>query len=102
MTGRSKKHRIKSRSRFTLFVALSIVFLVVISNTILGMDNASSMTEEKYMEISVKAGDTLWAIAGKYMPDSKDIRRSVYTLCETNGISADELMAGQVLLVPVN
>ena len=97
-----KRYKIKSRSRFTLFIALAIVFMVMASNTFLGLNDVSSLTERQYTEITVKSGDTLWGIAGEYMTGSGDIRKSVYTLCRINGISADELKAGQTLRVPVN
>jgi nucleoid-associated protein YgaU len=74
----------------------------MISNTILGLNNASSLTQQEYMEITVQHGDTLWNIAGKYMAETNDIRRAVYTLCNINEISAHELKAGQTLRIPVN
>lgn len=97
-----KLYRIKSGSRFTFFIALLIVFVVMASNTLLGLNNASSLTQKEYIQIEVERGDTLWDIANKYMPESKDIRRSVYTLCDVNGIAAHELKEGQILIIPVN
>ena len=97
-----KIYRVKSRSRFSLFIAFVIVVIVMISNTFLGLNDASSLTQQSYIEITVQHGDTLWNIANKYMPENKDIRRAVYTLCRINEISAHELKAGQILLIPVN
>ena len=97
-----KRYQIKSRSRFTVFVIFSIVLFIMVSNTILGFNNASSLTQKEYTEITVQSGDTLWNIAKTYMPENTDIRDSVYTLCQINNIAAHELKAGQTILVPIN
>jgi len=97
-----KKYRIKSGSRFILFPAAVIVSIAMISNTFLGLNNASSLTQQEYIEVEVQCGDTLWGIAKEYMPEDKDIRRGVYTLRQINGIAPQELKKGQIILVPVN
>ena len=97
-----KSYRIKSRLRFTLFIAAAIVLIVMISNTFLGLNNASSLTQQEYIEIEVQSGDTLWNLAREYMSDDNDIRRAVFTLRQINGIAAHELQAGQTILIPVN
>ena len=97
-----KTYRIKSGRRFTLFIAFTIVFLVMISNTLLGLNNVSSLTQREYIEIEVQYGDNLWNISKKYMGADNDIRKSVHTLCQLNDISAHELQAGQKLIIPVN
>ncbi|MCL1982464.1 MAG: LysM peptidoglycan-binding domain-containing protein [Clostridiales bacterium] len=101
MTVSGKKYRIKSSGRFTLFAAAIIVLLILISNALLGLGSASSMTEQAYIEITVQHGDTLWNIAKTYMPSSIDTRKLVYELCQLNGIAAHELKAGQVLVIPI-
>ena len=102
MTISGRTYRIKSRSRFTSFIVFLIIFFVMASNTILGLSDASSLTQKEYAEITVQAGDTLWNIAKTYMPGDTDIRRSVYSICRLNNIAAHELIAGQKLLIPVN
>lgn len=101
MTVSGKKYRIKSSSRFTLFVAVTIMFLIMASNALFGLGDASSMTEQEYMEVTVQSGDTLWSIAKAYMPSSIDTRKHVYELCQLNGIAAHELKAGQMLIIPI-
>ena len=97
-----KRYRIRSGIRFSLFIAISIIVVVIISNAFLGLNDASSLTEYEYKEIEIYQGDTLWDIAGEYMDGYKDIRRAVYILKEINGIEACELRTGQTILVPVN
>ena len=96
-----KKYRIKSRSRFTMSVVIAIVCVVMMTNSLLGMNDASSMTEPTYLQIEVQYGDTLWQIARTHMSDYGDVRKAVHQLCRINGISAGELQAGQTLLVPI-
>lgn len=94
-------YRIKSRIRFTLFVAAAIISLTAAVNFALGLSTADSSTIQEYIEVKISSGDTLWSIAETYMPDSQDIRRSVYELCKINDITASELYAGMTVTVPV-
>jgi LysM repeat protein len=48
------------------------------------------------VEIEVEPGDTLWGLASKYYPDSKDIRRTVYDIKKSNNISG-HIYPGQVI-----
>jgi hypothetical protein len=95
-----KVYRINSKGRFTLSIAIVSVIAIVALNGILGLSDASSMTRAEYIEIEVQFGDTLWDIAKTYMPRDRDIRESVYTLCQINEIKAHELQAGQSLIIP--
>ena len=95
MTISGKTYKVKSRSRFTLFIVFMIILTATVSTAILGLSSAVSLTQQEYMEITVQYGDTLWHIAKEYMPENTDIRKSVHTLCQINGISAHELKAGQ-------
>jgi len=102
MTIHGKRYKVKSGGRFTLFVVFTMIFIVMVLNMILGLNSASSLTQQEYIEITIQDGDTLWNIAREYMPDNKDVRRAVHTLCNINQISAHELKAGQILIVPIN
>ena len=48
---------------------------------------------------SVKAGDTLWDIAGKYYPNT-DRRTAIADIKEVNELMNSEIFAGDVLWVP--
>lgn len=96
-----KTYRIKSRTRFTLFIAIALILIVTMANTILGFNDASSMTLQEYISIEIEAGDTLWQIASDYMPDDMDPRMAVHKLCQINSIDAEMLQPGQIIKVPV-
>lgn len=98
----TKTYRIKSRLRFTFFVAAAIILITVSANFILGLSTASSLTVPQYTEVTVDPGDTLWSIASEYIGDSQDVRKSVYEISSLNDISASELYPGMTIMVPVN
>jgi len=97
-----KKYRIKSNFRFIIFIAISLVLLVMISNLFLGLGNVSGLTQKEFIEVTVSYGDTLWDLASTYMPDNIDPRTAVDTICDLNDVNATTLRAGQVLLIPIN
>jgi len=98
---KTKKYRIKSKFRFTIFIALMVVFTAFVTGTVLGLDDASSLSEEpSYMQVEIQAGDTLWNIAGQYGPANMDRRQLVFEICRVNDINADTIQPGQTILVP--
>ena len=98
----TKKFRITSRIRFTIFVVLVIVLFTTAVNFDLGFNVADSSTIPEYIQIEVEPGDTLWSIAGSYMSENSDIRECVYQLCRINNITAADLQAGMTIQVPIN
>ena len=42
-----RTYKVKSRIRFTIFVAITIILAVTFMNTVLGFNNASSLTMEE-------------------------------------------------------
>ena len=98
----TKKFRITSRIRFTIFVVLVIVLFTTAVNFALGFNVADSSTIPEYIQIEVEPGETLWSIAGSYMSENSDIRECVYQLCRINNITAADLQAGMTIQVPIN
>lgn len=76
---------------------VSIVFLV---GTILGMNDASSLSNPRQTQVVIEAGDTLWDIASAYGPQGQDRRIVVRTICQLNGVSPETIRPGQTILVP--
>ncbi|MDD3168594.1 MAG: LysM peptidoglycan-binding domain-containing protein [Eubacteriales bacterium] len=96
-----KKYRIKSKFRFTLFLTIAMVALISITGTMIGANQAESLTKPTYSEIIIQSGDTLWNLAQEFGPDDKDVRQIVYEICKLNDISADSIYPGQEILIPV-
>lgn len=102
MKKKRAKYRIKSNVRFTMF--LTILFLITMfgAGTVFGINDVESMNYPAYQEVQVEHGDTIWNLAKEHCPDYTDIRKLVYQICQINDIQADQLQAGQVLLIPEN
>ncbi len=94
-----KGYRITSRTRFIAFVAISIILFTMIFNFVFQLNTAQSESVDKYIQISVMSGDSLWSIAQTYMPDS-DTREAVYTIKHINGLDSDNITVGTVLDIP--
>ncbi|WP_206458109.1 cell division suppressor protein YneA [Anaerovorax sp. IOR16] len=96
----TKKYRIVSKSRFTVFMSLFFILLIVIMNSLFGFYQSDSLTQTNYMEIQIQDGDTLWNLAKEFGPAHQDLRAVVYEICMINQISADCIYPGQSILIP--
>lgn len=97
----TKKYRINSKFRFTLFMAVIILCLFATIGTVFGFNNANGAAFNQYYVVEVESGDTLWNIASEYGPDNKDVRKIIHEICDINEIDAEHLEAGQKIVVPV-
>lgn len=99
-----KKFRIKSRVRFSIFIALLSVlitfsYLFLVGGTI--VSDTEPEAAPAYSTVTVESGDTVWTIAEKYTGKNQDIRDTVQTILDLNGMkSSGDLQAGQTLQVP--
>ena len=87
-------------------IAITIVFIIALgilfgtSIHVFASDNQSRELHKYYKTVQVEAGDTLWDMAGEYV-EGTGISRSAYIeeICGINGISEDEIYAGEYLVV---
>ncbi len=83
----------------TVVIALALVIAAVVFA--LGARSAvgapSDVTVDRYV---VQAGDTLWDIAAQSRSAGESVRAQVRELVRVNGLSGDQVMVGQVLVVP--
>ena len=100
---RKKSHRLKSRIRFTIFIAIMIMFAIAGINTIVGLNDVSGQERQTYVSITVQSGDTLWSIASKHMPSDMDRRKAIYIIQKHNEDTKNaSLVPGQVIKVPTD
>lgn len=97
----TKKYRVVSKFRFTIFMTLFILIAITAIGTMLGFNTVSSSSKDLYNQVQIESGDTLWDIAVEYGPEDSDVRRTVREICDLNQISADQLHPGQKIIVPV-
>lgn len=95
-----KRYRIKSEFRFTLFLTLVMVMIILTAGTVLGANEALSLTKPVYTEVQIISGDTLWELAKEYGPNDRDVRKVIHAICEINDITADDIQPGQSILIP--
>lgn len=95
-----KRYRIRSHTRFTIFLTLVILSTIYFAGLAFGGSQAVSLTEPAYATIIVQNGDTLWGLAKAYGPEHQDIRRTVYTICQINSITPDDIKPGDMIWIP--
>lgn len=92
-----KRFVLKNRKRFSRFMVF-IAVLMLISVPVIKVYSARPL---EFKTVTVKPGDTLWAIAGK-TGITGDIRETIYKIKEMNGLNNSEIYAGTELIVPVD
>lgn len=97
---RKKYIRIKSRSRFTVFVVFATLLMFTMAGSISGIFFVKGCTDETYKNIRVAAGDTLWSIAESYKEDTTDTRDAVARISDINNISNGEIKSNQIISIP--
>ena len=96
-----KKYRIVSKVCFTTFVCTLLLVSALSVSSMLGTDQASSMSDSCYTEVQIQSGDTLWNIAKEFCPKDQDLRQAVFKICELNEIQGQQVQPGQRILIPL-
>ena len=96
-----KRMRIKSKIRFTIFIILVILTMSTLVGFATGSNIANSSSYNQFHCVEIESGDTVWDVATAYTPQNMDVRQVVSDILDTNDIAADELIAGEYILVPV-
>ena len=94
------RFRIVNRFRFITFVVIVILAISLLFAGIFNTATALDYKEEKYIEITICEGDTLWNLAKKYGSKEKDVREVIYDICKLNSIEGANIYSGQVIRIP--
>lgn len=88
------------------FIAISIIIIIILgvlfgsSMQVFAGDNKTSTLYKYYKSICIEEGDTLWDIAGEYVQNTHITRQEyIDEVCVLNGIDADEIYAGDYIVV---
>lgn len=96
---------IKSNFRFTLFLTIFILAIIIIFTGITGIGSMDSsaelLSENQYHQITIDYGDNLWEIAEDYSPEKTDIRKFIYEIKKINNIDENDIIPGKKLLIPI-
>lgn len=84
-----------------LTITILLVLIFIIITLLLGILNkAEGYEEEKYIEVCIESGDTVWDIAQKYTPNNKDMRLTVFKISKINNLEDYHIYPGQIIKVP--
>jgi nucleoid-associated protein YgaU len=89
------------RKRFTLMPAIAVAALgLMVALPTLSSVRLYAATAQRYQTVTVRPGDTLWAIAVAHAGKSADVQEVVDRITDVNHLQAGELQPGQHLRIP--
>lgn len=95
------KIKIVNKTRFVAFLIIFIILILIIISALFKIGKAYSITYTQYIDIEVKAGDTLWDIAKKNNSGKEDVRKLVYKIMKLNNLDTAKIKPGDIIKVPV-
>lgn len=90
-----RKENFKKRTIFLIFFIGSFLLISFFMTSYAGADNT------RLLEYRVDQGDSLWEIARQYKNPDMDIREYIYLIKKTNKLNGSQIVAGQLLMIPV-
>ncbi|MGI6188140.1 MAG: LysM peptidoglycan-binding domain-containing protein [Clostridiales bacterium] len=94
-----KRIVIRSKSRFSIFLAVLAILCISLIASLLNEGNAAN--NRSLILVDVVKGDTLWSIAKRTLPNHTDIRQYIIEIKEANNMEQGNIYEGQKLYVPV-
>lgn len=89
--------KIKSMPRFITF--LIILFIIISCITNMFINKVFSHEQEKFQNITVSQGDSLWTIAKEL---GGNVNENVYEIKKLNNLESSIIYVGQSLIIPEN
>lgn len=97
-----RRLRIANKRRFITVISAMIFILGVILSSAAMLLVTSAEAPVVWKEITVKEGDTLWAIAKTVSSESEDVRLKIHTIIDANSLAGAVIHPGETLKVPVS
>ncbi|SHH89975.1 LysM domain-containing protein [Caloranaerobacter azorensis DSM 13643] len=95
------KVKIVNRTRFITFLVIFITLILIFVSTLFKIGKAYSVIYSQYINVEVKAGDTLWDIAKRNNSGREDIRKLVYKIMKLNNLDTAKIKPGDIIKVPI-
>ena len=95
----TKRYRIYSGRRFTLFIVTVLATLTMLGYLIFAV-TSSAQEKTTYDKVIVRSGDTIWDIAKEHVKGDYNIRHAVKAICQANGLNSAVIYPGQMLMIP--
>ena len=87
-----------TRARALVIISTSVLALVLLLAT--AVNAVSGSASVAGVEYQVGAGDTLWEIASDRTTRGGDVRGTVASIKEANGLESSLIHPGQIIVVP--
>jgi len=89
------------RKRITLMPAVSLAALsALIAIPALSQSRLYAAGPEHFANVTVRTGDSLWAIADRFTADGQNVEDTVDRISEANHLTSSTVQPGQQLRVP--
>ena len=91
----------RKRNKLTLMpmIALAALSLTVSLPTLSGM-RLYAASAQRYTNVTVQSGQTLWSIAAAHTDASADVQETIDRITEANKLSVATIQPGQHLRIP--
>ena len=97
-----RRYKIVKPFRFFVFILICSMITIFAAYAISGAGSADAAPLTRYTQVKIQENDTLWNLIETYNSGADiDIRSALYDVYETNGISADDINPGDVILIPI-
>ena len=91
----------RKQKRFTLMPIITLAALsLMVSVPMLSSVRLYASSAQKYASVTVRPGDTLWAIAASHTAANSDVNETIDRITEVNHLGAGSLQPGEHLRIP--
>jgi predicted Zn-dependent protease len=89
------------RKRFTLMPAIALAALgLMVALPTLSSVRLYAASAQRYVTVTVRPGDTLWAIAAAHARPGGDVQESVDRITDANRLGGGTIQPGERLRIP--